>query len=223
MKTVTSPPLPRGGLLFHPPEQKQLLQKKLFTRGPEAENIISIATAIRHTSKKDDFRDTIYLPDYKEENRVNIIRGIGILFIIVFVQSVAAYDIPEDKKYSPERDKKLLKIMRGAEDKTGEYFSISKLDFKKIRGYKVEGSLWSNEQWSYIIEIKNKTSKKVTCNFVFLNAYDSSGFLLDKYLLFTGTLSSLGEVAKKSDMFFIKFSDINDISSADITANCFFR
>lgn len=140
-------------------------------------------------------------------------------FILIFLTSQSfAIDIPSDKNYSPERDSKILKIFKEAESKGVKDISLLKLNYKKNRGYKVGGNLWNNEQWAYIAEIKNNTAIKLSCS-IYLNVYDASGFLLDKYLLFAGHLQPK-EIKNKSDYFFIQLLYIDQINSADISSSC---
>lgn len=140
-----------------------------------------------------------------------------ILFLLI-PKLIYAFEIPTDKNYSPERDSKILNLLVNAKNEEYAPIKITRLDFKKMRGYKIEGNLWNNEQWAYIIKLKNQALIKQSC-YIYLNVYDSAGFLLDKYLLFSGHLLPV-EIKDKSDRFFIQLSYIDQMDKADLKINC---
>ena len=110
-----------------------------------------------------------------------------------------------------------MTVFKNASTGTSESMRITNLDFKKLRGYKVGGNLWDNEQWSSIVEIQNRVEAKLYGS-IKLRIYDASGFLLDELYLFSGDLNPY-EAKKESNHFLIQLFYIDKIASAELRSS----
>ena len=141
-----------------------------------------------------------------------------ILILLLLIPTLTqTYEIPSDDNYSPARDQRIIAILRNASNGISEPVRMTNLDFKKLRGYKVGGSIWDNEQWSSVIEIRNIAETKLSGS-INLRVYDASGFLLDQFYLFFGELNP-HEAKKESNQLFIKLLYIDQIASAELRSS----
>lgn len=95
--------------------------------------------------------------------------------------------------------------------------TINKIDFKKLRGYRVGNSEWNNEQWACLLEFKNNTDHKLSGT-IAIDVFDKEGFLLETFYIFAGEIKP-NEGQKVSTHLFLNLRYINNIKSASLKAS----
>ena len=113
------------------------------------------------------------------------------------------------------RDERLTRLFNSAEVVLKNKANV-KINFKKMRGHKVGGSTWDNEQWSYVITVENKSRE--TKNFsAELCFYDSEGFKLDDTFILIKAIPEKSKDHTESDNFYISLEHLDKIASVRLT------
>ena len=115
------------------------------------------------------------------------------------------------------RDERLTRLFNSAEIVLKNKATV-KINFKKMRGHKVGGNTWGNEEWAYIVTVENK-SREIKDFSAELCFYDSEGFKLDDTFILVKGIPEKSKNHTKSDNFYISLEHIDKIASAKLTGD----